>query len=164
MTACIAKTATGVQCLQKNVIIFVFIRLPSSVFFCVCHNPSDNLEFKMTRVEDTKLTLPVIPFYLGVNSFLFWYYKHTRKICLVSFPVRTIIPWFILVSIWELCFLNVQLLHYDECCVHINAVLPLSFMHKISNVCKGPDYSIGINSCTFKRFNFCHGLLSKSLN
>ena len=35
------------------------------------HNQLDDLEFKTTRVEDTKLTLAVIPFYVEVNNFLF---------------------------------------------------------------------------------------------
>ena len=39
-------------------------------------------------------------------------------------------------------------------CVHINAVLPSFFMHRISHACKGSDYSIRKNGCTFKILNF----------
>ena len=71
VTACIAKTATGIQCLGKSVTVFVFIRLPSVFLFYVRRNQLENLEFKTTRVEDTILILAVIPFQVGVNNSLF---------------------------------------------------------------------------------------------
>ena len=62
---------------------------------------------------------------------------------------------FALVSIWELCFLKVQPLYYKAWCVHINAVVPPLFMHRISNAFKGSDYSIRTNDCTFKILHWC---------
>ena len=65
---------------EKSDTVFVFIRFSLPSFVCVRRNQPDNLAFRMTKVEDTHLTLEAIPFYVGVNNSLFsCHYKHTRK-------------------------------------------------------------------------------------
>ena len=61
VTACIVKTATGVQCqcftFGKSTAMCVFVRFPSTFFFCVRHNQLGYLTFRTNKVIDTKLVL-----------------------------------------------------------------------------------------------------------
>ena len=77
MTACIAKAATGVRCLEKaslSLYSFVYHRQ-----FCFLRAPQP---IGQSRVEDTKLTLAVIPLQMGVNNSLFCFsvINNTRTI------------------------------------------------------------------------------------
>ena len=49
---------------KKGDCILVY-SFPVGIFVCAHHNQSGYLAFKMAKVKDTKLTLAVIPFYVG---------------------------------------------------------------------------------------------------
>ena len=97
-------TAIGVNCLcfvsggggvgGESVTVFGFIRFLSPSFVCVIHNKSGNLAFRTTCVDDTHITLAVIPSQVEVsNSLSFFAITNIqKKICRVSIPVETIIP------------------------------------------------------------------------
>ena len=55
------------------------IRFPSVVFVSARYNQSGYLAFRMARVKDTKLTPAAIPFYVGLNNFLFFLVLQTYK-------------------------------------------------------------------------------------
>ena len=57
---------------EKRVTVFLFIHFSLPSFVCVRCNQPDNLAFRTTKVEDTRLTLEAIPFQVGVtNSFIY---------------------------------------------------------------------------------------------
>ena len=57
---------------EKSVTVFVFLLFSPSSFVCVRRTQPGNLTFTTTGIEDTHLTLAVIPFQVGVNnSFIF---------------------------------------------------------------------------------------------
>ena len=78
------KTAKEISCLlfnhaQKSLTSGFFV--PHRLFFVHLHcSQSSDLVFRTTVVEDTHLSLAVIPVKVGANdSLIFCYYKHTRK-------------------------------------------------------------------------------------
>ena len=85
ITACTAKTAIEVQCLcastsKVSLLSGVFVSHHFFLFACAASNRA-NLAFKTIIIEDTHITLAVIPFKVGVNNSLnfFCHYKHTTE-------------------------------------------------------------------------------------
>ena len=77
----------------KSVTYFGFLCFQSTFFVYARRNRPSNLALKTTVLEDTHLTLAVIPFKAGTNNSLFFSLLHTReKISQVSVPVQSIIP------------------------------------------------------------------------
>ena len=52
-----------------------------------------NLAFRMTIIKNTHLTLAVIPFKVEANNNFFAIRNIREKICRVSVPLQSIIPW-----------------------------------------------------------------------
>ena len=96
---CTVKTAIEVQCLcvstSKNGTFLGLLHFSLSLLFAGATINQANLAFRMNIIEDTHLTLAVIPFKVEANnSFNFFAITNTReKICRVSVPVQSIIPW-----------------------------------------------------------------------
>ena len=56
---------------KKSATVSVLIRSPPAFFVWARHNQPGYLASRTTRVEDTKLTLAFIPFYVGLNNYIF---------------------------------------------------------------------------------------------
>ena len=99
VSACTVKTAIEVKCLRVSTNKKRHSCRASSVliaFFCLRAQQlinRVNLAYRTTIIEDTHLTLAVIPFKVEANNFLiFHHYKHTRENLPSSVPLQSIIP------------------------------------------------------------------------
>ena len=89
---CIAKTATGVQCLEKASLSSCSCVYHCRFLFCVRHNQSKNLDYKTTRVGNTS-TSSYSVISRSEQLFIFFGVTNVREeICQVSVLVRTIFP------------------------------------------------------------------------
>ena len=76
----------------KSATVPMFVRFPSAFLFtCATGYPT----FRTTTVNDTKLTLRVIPFQVGWNNSLIFLALQTydKKVYEFPFLVRYTIPW-----------------------------------------------------------------------
>ena len=95
--ACKVKTAIEVEVdvlqLAKNGTLFELFHFSLYFLFACAAINRVNLAFRTTIIEDTHLTLAVIPFKVEANNSNFFANTNIReKICRVSVPVRSIIP------------------------------------------------------------------------
>ena len=102
--------------LAKDGTLVGLLRFSPFLFACAATNQV-NLAFRTTVIEDTHLTLAVVPFEVGVNNYLIFFViiNIREKICRVSVPLQFIIT--------SRFFLAGSCLHLLEVTVHNNMVL-----------------------------------------
>ena len=100
VSACSVKTAIEVKCWcvltsQTTTLLSGFFVPHSFLLACAAINRV-NLAFRTTIIEDTHLTLAVIPFKVEANNFFNFFAVTSiqEKNCRVSVPVQSLTPWY----------------------------------------------------------------------